>query len=282
MAAAGVLSAARLSGVALGAQRYVVFGAGAAGLGIDRQLRELLDEAGVPASEQRRRIAVLDSKGLIVEGGPTDRGYKSELAMPLAAAAELGLEAGMGLAQVVERFEPHGVIGTSGVPGTFTQPIVEMLARQHERPLILPLSNPTSLCEAVPVDLIRWSGGRAIVATGSPFAPVTYEGREHRIGQGNNVFVFPGLGFGAIAIGAREVTGEMLHAASRAVAAHVTAEDLALGLIYPPIDRLPTVTTAVARAVARAASPLSDAQVDAALEALAWSPEYPEIVAAAE
>jgi malic enzyme len=282
MAAAGALSAARISGVALGEQRYVVFGAGAAGLGIDRQLRELLGEAGVPAGEQRRRIAVLDSKGLIVEGGPTDHGYKAELAMPRAAAAELGLAAGMGLAQVVAQFAPHGVIGTSGVPRTFTQPIVEMLARQHERPLILPLSNPTSLCEALPVDLIRWSDGRAIVATGSPFEPVHYGGREYRIGQGNNVFVFPGLGFGSIAIGAREVTGEMLHAASRAVADHVTDEDLARGLIYPPIDRLPAVTAAVARAVARAASSGSDAQVDAALETLAWTPDYPEIVAASE
>jgi malic enzyme len=278
MAAAGVMGAARISGVPLRDQRFVVFGAGAAGLGIARQLLALLGDAGVAPAEAGTRIAVLDSHGLIVAGGSSDRGYKSELALPHAAAAAAGLAAGMLLPEVLERFRPHGLIGTSGVPGSFTRPMVELLARSHARPLILPLSNPTSLCEAVPADLIRWSGGRAIVATGSPFEPVTFEGREHRIGQGNNVFIFPGLGFGAIAIEAREITAAMLQAASRAVAEHVTDADLASGLIYPPIERLPMVSAAVARAVASAASTRSAADIDAALESLAWTPEYPEIV----
>jgi malate dehydrogenase (oxaloacetate-decarboxylating) len=222
---------------------------------------------------------VLDSRGLIVEGGATDHGYKSELALPRDAVAQAGLNAGMELQAVLERFRPHGLIGTSGVAGAFTEPMVELLSRIHSRPLILPLSNPTALCEAQPADLIRWSDGRAIVATGSPFDPVKFAGREHRIAQGNNVYIFPGLGFGAIAVEAREISPAMLRAASRAVADQVTPEDLASGLIYPPIERLPEVTSAVARAVACAAPSGSGADLRQALDALAWTPDYPEIVA---
>jgi malic enzyme len=206
---AGALSAARISGTAVREQRFVVFGAGAAGLGIFRQLHALLCDAGIADDAARRSLAVLDSRGLIVEGGETDHGYKSELALPRNAAAQTGLTAGMGLQAVLEHFRPHGLIGTSGVAGAFTQPMVELLARVHSRPLILPLSNPTALCEAQPADLIRWSGGRAIVATGSPFDPVTFAGRECRVAQGNNVFIFPGLGFGAIAVEAREISPAM-------------------------------------------------------------------------
>ena len=275
--AAGVLSAARLSGTAIRDHRFVVFGAGAAGLGIVRRLRSLLVDAGVDDDVARRSLAVLDSRGLIVEGGASDHGYKSELALPRNAAAQTALVAGMELQTVLERFRPHALIGTSGVAGAFTEPMVELMSRTHSRPLILPLSNPTALCEAQPADLIRWSGGRAIVATGSPFDPVTFAGREYRIAQGNNVFIFPGLGFGAIAVEAREVSPAMLRAATRAVADQVTTEDLASGLIYPPIERLPTVTSAVARAVAGAAASRSAADPDQALDALAWIPEYPEI-----
>lgn len=277
--AAGVLSAARLSGSAIREQRFVVFGAGAAGLGIVRQLRSLLCDAGVAEEVARRSVTVLDSQGLIVEGGASDHGYKSELALPRDAAVQTGLIAGMGLQSVLERFRPHALIGTSGVAGAFTEPMIELMVRTHARPLILPLSNPTVLCEAQPADLIRWTGGRAIVATGSPFEPVTFAGREHRIAQGNNAFIFPGLGFGAIAVDAREISPAMLRAAARAVADQVTTEDLASGLIYPPIERLPTVTSAVARAVARATPSRSAASPDQALDALAWTPEYPEIVA---
>jgi malic enzyme len=276
--AAGVLSAARLSGTAIRDQRFVVFGAGAAGLGIARELRSLLCDAGVADGVARRNIAVLDSRGLIAEGGATDHGYKSELALPGDAAAQEGLTAGMSLQTVLERFRPHGLIGTSGVAGAFTKPMVEVLSRAHSRPLILPLSNPTALCEAQPADLIRWSGGHAIVATGSPFDPVTFAGREHHIAQGNNAFIFPGLGFGAIAVEAREISPAMLRAASRAVADQVMPDDLAAGLIYPPIERLPAVTSTVARAVARAAPSRSAADPDKALDALAWTPAYPEIV----
>jgi malic enzyme len=278
-AVAGVVGASRLSRVPLREQRYVVFGAGAAGLGIARQLRALLVEEGLEPAAARTRVAALDSRGLLVEGGRFSSAYKAELALPGAAAASAGLAAGAGLEQVVERFAPHGLIGTSGVPGSFTRSVVERMAAQHAAPLILPLSNPTSLCEATPADVLAWSSGRAIVATGSPFPPVEYDGRPRHVGQGNNVFVFPGLGLGAIAASAQRVSPAMLRAASRAVAEALQPLELARGLIYPDISRLPEVAQAVARAVAAAAGAGTDLDVERALDELAWEPVYPDVVA---
>jgi malic enzyme len=278
-AVAGVVGASRLSHVPLREQRYVVFGAGAAGLGIARQLRALLVEEGLEPAAAHARVAALDSRGLLVEGARFSSAYKAELALPGAAAASAGLAAGASLEQVVERFAPHGLIGTSGVPGAFTRGVVERMAAQHAAPLLLPLSNPTSLCEATPADVLAWSGGRAIVATGSPFPPVEYDGRPRPVGQGNNVFVFPGLGLGAIAASAQRVSPAMLRAASRAVAESLQPGELARGLIYPDITRLPEVARAVARAVAAAAAAGKDLDVERALDELAWEPVYPDVVA---
>lgn len=279
LTAAGVIGAARVSGVPLGEQRFVVFGAGAAGLGIARQLRGLLVEEGLPADEIARRIATLDSRGLIVEGGPTASGYKQELALRRADVEALGLRGGAQLAEVVERFQPHALIGTSGVAGAFDEQVVAGMLRAHRRPLILPLSNPTSLAEGRPEDLLRWSDGRALVATGSPFDPVQHGGRTHVIGQANNVFIFPGLGLGALAARAPRVTAAMLRAAVRALAEATTTEELAEGRIYPAIDRLPVVARAVARAVAQASGSSSSAEIERDFADLAWVPEYPEVVA---
>ncbi|MFO1427743.1 MAG: oxaloacetate-decarboxylating malate dehydrogenase [Steroidobacteraceae bacterium] len=262
-AVAGVISAARLSGVPLQAQRFVVFGAGAAGLGIARQLRTLLAEAEraggrAPAARRLARQPRADRRGRRQRTG-----LQAGAGAAAGCATRIGLAHGASLGAVVERYAPHGLVGTSGVPHAFTEPVIRMLAGQHARPLVLPMSNPTTLCEAQPADVIRWSDGRAIVATGSPFGPVRHGGREYRIGQGNNVFVFPGLGLGAIATRAPRITAAMLKAAAAAVAANVTAEDLEHGLIYPPIERLPAVTAAVAQAVAAAAGTPAAADADA-------------------
>jgi malic enzyme len=277
--AAGVIGAARINGTPLRDHRFVVFGAGAAGLGIARQLRGLLAEEGLAQEEIARRIATLDSRGLIVEGGPTASGYKQELALRSADAEALGLQGGASLVDVVERFQPHALIGTSGVAGAFNEQIVRSMLRAHPHPLVLPLSNPTALAEGRPEDLIRWSNGRVLVATGSPFEPVQHEGRSYVIGQANNVFVFPGLGLGALAAQASRVTPAMLRAAVRALAESVTTEDLANGRIYPSIERLPAVTRSVARAVAQAVAGSLTPDVERAFADLAWVPEYPEVVA---
>lgn len=274
---AGVLSAARVSGTPIRDQRFVIFGGGAAGLGIARQLRELLVVEGCPPEEARARIAVLDSRGLIAEHAPPGAAYKLDLALPAAALAHYRLAAGAGLAEVVGRFQPHALIGTSGVPGAFTEDLVTELCRAHARPLILPLSNPTSLCEASPANLLRWSRGQAIVATGSPFEPVVYEGRTRPIGQGNNVFIFPGLGLGAIASQAPTVTAPMFYAAARALATAVSESELAEGLIYPRIERLPDVAQSVAAEVAKIGARTTGVDAQAELQKLRWEPAYPEI-----
>lgn len=277
--AAGVIGAARINGAPLRDHRFVVFGAGAAGLGIARQLRALLAEEGLAGDEIARRIATLDSRGLIVEGGPTASGYKQELALRRADAEALGLQGGASLLEVVERMQPHALIGTSGVAGAFNEQIVRSMLRTHARPLVLPLSNPTVLAEGRPEDLIRWSDGRVLVATGSPFDPVQHDGRTYVIGQANNVFVFPGLGLGALAAQAPRVTPAMLRAAVRALAESVTPVELADGRIYPAIERLPAVARAVARAVAQASAGSLTPEIECAFAELAWVPEYPEVVA---
>lgn len=277
VAVAGVLSAARLSGTPVAGQRFVIFGGGAAGLGIARQLRELLVAEGCPPEEARHRIAVLDSRGLIAENVLPNASYKLELALPVASLERHRLAAGAGLAEVLARFQPHALIGTSGVPGAFTEEMVRGLCQAHERPLILPLSNPTTLCEVAPADALRWSRGRAIVATGSPFEPVGCEGRERPIAQGNNVLIFPGLGLGAIAARAPSITPPMLYAAARAVADSLSEAELAADLIYPRIERLPEVARAVAAAVAQAGARVTGIDAAGALEKLYWEPAYPEI-----
>jgi malate dehydrogenase (oxaloacetate-decarboxylating) len=184
---------------------------------------------------------------------------------------------------VVKAVKPTMLIGTSGEPGTFTEEIVREMARHVERPLVFPMSNPTSKSEARPADVIAWTGGRALVATGSPFDPVRFEGRTFTIGQGNNVFVFPGMGLGVLVSEAREVTEALFAAAAEALAAEVRDEDLASGSLFPPIRDIRRVTARVAEAVVRQArdlgigKPIDDARIPAAVAAAMWNPAYPSM-----
>ncbi len=172
------------------------------------------------------------------------------------------------------------LIGASGHGGAFTEGMIREMARHTARPVIFPASNPTENSEATPEDLFAWTDGRCLVATGSPFPEVEYGGRRHKIGQGNNVFIFPGLGLGAIAVRARTVTDEMIDAASRALAEQVTPDERAAGLLFPAIGRLRAVSYAVALAVARQAvdSGVGTAGDDTLEDAIArsvWEPRYP-------
>jgi malate dehydrogenase (oxaloacetate-decarboxylating) len=278
---AGVLSALTSTGGALGAQRAVVHGAGAAGLGISRQLAEAIRAAGGIDFP----VATLDSRGLLVGDNFLDD-YKAELAWPadVAAARGFGAEAGADLAAVVERFKATILVGVSGQPGVFNERVVRAMAANTARPIIMPLSNPTDYAEARPEEILRWTDGKALVATGSPFADVVLEGRRHVIGQGNNVFIFPGLGLGALLSEARCVSEGMIAAAARTLAEVVRQESMGENRLYPPVARLRHCTRQVAAAVMRAASEeglcrsLTEAEMQARLEAARWEPEYPHYV----
>jgi len=279
---AGINSALRVLDERLAAQRIVIFGAGAAGLGVARQIKARLAEEGVPSADRSGAVAVLDRNGLIVDDGRIRDAYKRELAWPAALARRRGLDgnSGRSLHDVVRAYRPTVLIGLSGVAGSFDERVVREMAARVERPVIFPSSNPSSNSEAVPTDLYAWTEGRCLVATGSPYPDVEYAGRRIRVGQGNNVFVFPGLGLGALAVRAKRVTDRMTNAASKALAAQVTDAELAAGLLFPSVSRLRDVSFEVATAVAReairegvAAHPDND--IEHAVRTTAWEPTYP-------
>ncbi len=216
VAVAGIMAGCRATGVPLIEQRAVILGAGAAGIGIARLLRDALSRGGLSGERLAAAIANLDSRGLVVDDQEIPDEHKRPFAWPAALAERSGLGRGRprDLAAVVRAVKPTVLIGTSGEPGTFTELIVREMAAHVERPVVFPMSNPTSKSEAKPVDILNWTGGRALIATGSPFDPVPYGGRTIKIGQGNNAFVFPGVGLGVLVAEATEVTQAMFAAAA--------------------------------------------------------------------
>jgi malate dehydrogenase (oxaloacetate-decarboxylating) len=279
VAVAGIMAGGRLTGTPLRDQRIVILGAGAAGIGIARLLRAALIEEGCAGEALTRAIASLDSHGLLVDDHPIDV-HQRDFTWPRALAESMGLGAGQprDLAAVVRAVKPTVLIGISGQPGTFTEPVIRAMAAQVARPLVLPMSNPTSQCEATPAELLAWTEGRALVATGSPFPPVAFGGRMCRIGQGNNAFVFPGLGLGALLAEVREITDGMFAAAARRLADEVQDADLAAGSLFPPVAEIRRVTAAIAVAVIRQAQRegvgREIAEPAAAVAEAMWYPEY--------
>jgi malate dehydrogenase (oxaloacetate-decarboxylating) len=286
VALAGVLSGLRIAGGTLPEQRIVIHGAGAAGLGIARQIKAALAEAGLAPAEIHQCLAVLDSRGLLVDDKPFKDAYKSELAWEKSLADKYGLSDpdARQLEDVVQKYKPTVLIGTSGQAGAFTENIAKTMLAATARPIILPFSNPTDRAEATPSDLLHWTDGKALVAAGSPFEPVGYAGRIYKIGQGNNVFIFPGLGLGALLANSSVVTDEMVSAASLAAANSMTEQELADGMLFPEISRLRDVTKQVAHAVASKAiddgyANATKDDVEDRLENQLWQPDYPEIKA---
>lgn len=282
---AGVLSALRFKGEKLADQRIVIHGAGAAGLGIAVQIMDELSESDMDAEEISKRIAVLDSKGLVIDDRVPEDHYKQQLAWPRERAAQYGLDVNdPDLQMVVDKFKPTILIGSSGSPGAFDEAIVSSMIGHTERPIILPFSNPTSLSEAAPADLLKWSDGKALVATGSPYDPVEHNGKTHVIGQGNNVFIFPGLGLGALVAEARQVTDGMVSAAATALAKIVSDEELESGSLYPSVTRLREVSHHVALEVALRAisegvgASRTELELKIAIEEMSWEPVYPSYV----
>lgn len=285
VAAAGMMAGCRVTGIPLKEQRVVILGAGAAGVGIARLIRGTLERAGLKGEDLTRATANLDSQGLLVDDHAIKDVHKRPFAWPkaLAEAAGLGVGKPRDLEAVVRAVKPTVLIGTSGEPGTFTEGVIREMARHVERPVIFPMSNPTSKSEAKPVDVIAWTEGRALIATGSPFDPVPWEGRTIAIGQGNNAFVFPGIGLGVLISEAREVTGSMFSAAADRLAAEVHEADLASGSLFPPIRDIRRVTAAIAEAVVREArdagvgKPIPDAQIPELVASAMWNPDYPTL-----
>ena len=279
VAVAGMFAASRAAGRKLVDERLVIAGAGAAGVGIARLFRSALRREGLTGEPLLSAVALLDSKGLVVDAQDE---YRRDLAWTGDMASARGLRAGSSLLEVVRAAKPTALVGVSGVTGLFGEEVVRAMASHVERPAIFPLSNPTSKSEASPADVMAWTGGRALMATGSPFEPVDVDGRKVRIGQGNNVFVFPGVGLGVLVSEAREVTDGMFAAAADALAAQLPEEDLQAGSLFPRVSGLRKITAHVAEAVVRQA--VSDGVARsvpddpaATVAAAMWDPAYPAI-----
>ena len=283
---AAVLSGVAVSGVPLGEHRVVIFGAGSAGSGIARQLRDAMADSGLTPEEATARIWAVDRAGLLTDDMGDLRSFQRPFARPADEVAGWARNAisetssgVIPLDEVVRRVRPTVLVGTSTRTGAFTEAIVRAMAATCERPIILPLSNPTRLAEAVPADLLRWTDGRALVATGSPFEPVTFDRVTYVIGQANNALMFPGLGLGAVVAKATRVTDGMIIAAARALADRVDSSNPGASLL-PQINDVRETSTAVAVAVVRAAAEdgvaraIIEPDLDAQVRGSMWEPVY--------
>jgi len=279
---AAVLAAARATGVSLAEHRIVIFGAGTAGTGIADQLTAAMLADGLSEDQARQRFWAIDRAGLLTSATTGLGAEQRRYARPETEVAGWQRDdsiGGAGLAEVVRRVHPTILIGTSTRAGAFTEPVIRDMAAHCTRPVILPMSNPTPLSEAVPGDLIRWTDGRALVATGSPFPPVDYRGVRYVIGQANNALIFPGMGLGVIAARATQVTDNMLAAAAHAVSGLVDTATPGAPLL-PEVEAMRETSVAVAAAVARAATvdgvagASLDGDLPSRIRALMWEPVY--------
>jgi malate dehydrogenase (oxaloacetate-decarboxylating) len=290
---AGILTAMRIKLEKLEDQVFLVHGAGAGGVGVAEQIGTALVEAGLTEEEAKDRIFTLDSRGVVTSDRDIEE-YKLKFAKDKEKFSWLNDPANLSLLEAVKKAGVTVLIGTSGQGGCFTQEVVEAVAANTDRPVIMPLSNPTSMTEALPEDIYRWTDGKALVATGSPFDPVVHNGVTHHIGQCNNVFVFPGVGLGVLGSGAREVLPQFFTAAAHAVSSCVSKAEMDEGFLVPAVNTLKDVSGKVALAVAMSAvkSGVSrpcvfstfqhqkdEARMSELLRKMRWDPEYLPIVA---
>ncbi len=277
----GIYSSLRITKRRLRDETIVIAGAGASSEGISGLIVSALGEEGLSVPEARRRIWWIDSQGLVVKGRPKLGDRKAvyardpqEITFPVQDRGKIALE------EVVKGSKATILLGTSATPGLFTEPIVRAMAGNVERPLVFPLSNPTSKAECTAENAIRWSDGRALVATGSPFDPVTHGGRTYRIGQCNNAFVFPGVGLGVWVGRVRRITDPMFLAAAKAFANCVEPSDLEMCSLYPRLERIRDISHSVACAVIRRAiaeeqaDPSVNEKLEERVREAMWFPDY--------
>jgi malate dehydrogenase (oxaloacetate-decarboxylating) len=267
---AAALAAMRVAGTRAREQRVVIFGSGTAGVGIADQLREGMVNDGLSQPDATRRVWCVDRQGLLFDDMSDLRDFQRPYARSRAEVEAWGPDSTISLLETVAHAHPTILVGTSTQGGAFTEAVVREMAKHTERPIIFPLSNPTELIEAVPADVIKWTDGRGLVGTGTPWGPVSYKGTEYEIGQANNALIYPGIGLGTIVARASHVTDGMLLAASEAIAGLVDSHRLGAAIL-PDVENLRASSATVAVAVARQAVTDGVAQVKLSLEEPAWS-----------
>lgn len=272
---AGLLAAMKVLGSTLNEQRVVILGAGSSAIGICDQIVAAMLQAGHAEQDAKRKLWLVDSKGLVHDGRSNLESSKQKYAQPAASVKVAGLS----FLDVVKNVHPTILIGTSGQHGAFSEDVVREMAKHIERPVIFPLSNPTSKSEATPSDLLNWTAGRALIATGSPFPAVSHNGRLITIGQCNNAFIFPGVGLGVIAAGARRVTDAMFSAAARVLSEFSPALSNPDGPLFPPLENVREISyrvalTVGAEAVRAGSTSISFDALEHAVTNKMWTPQY--------
>jgi malate dehydrogenase (oxaloacetate-decarboxylating) len=280
---ASVFSGLKVTGQRFADQRLVVYGAGTAGTGMADQIHAAMVRDGVSSDQAARQVWLVDVNGLVTDDMADLPDYQQPYARPAAEVKDWSTKPGapIDLLTTVQRVKPTILIGTSTNSGAFTKEVVEALSAGVERPILLPLSNPTSQIEVLPAQAVPWSKGKALIATGIPVPPVEYDGVTYTIGQANNALLYPGLGLGTIVSGAMHVTAGMLLAAAEAVAGQVSVAAPGASLL-PPVDNLRASSATVAVAVAKAAADdgvntVKHDNLVQAVEDAMWQPVYPEI-----
>ena len=276
-----LIAASRAAGKQLKDQTIAFLGAGSAGCGIAEQIVAQMVVEGLSDAEARARVYMVDRFGLFTSNQPNLLDFQRKLAQSPDRVAHWGNPEGViSLLDVIQNAKPTVLIGVSGQPGLFTEEVIKTLAANCERPIVLPLSNPTSQVEAFPADILEWTEGKALIATGSPFEPVNYQGKLYNISQCNNSYIFPGIGLGVIAAGATRVTDSMLIASSNALAdCSPLLQDPNADLL-PDLNEIQQVSKFIAFRVAKAAmdagvaAVMSDEALREAIEANFWKPEY--------
>jgi malate dehydrogenase (oxaloacetate-decarboxylating) len=276
-----LLSAITVTGIPLSEQRVAFFGFGGAGLGIAQLIWSVIRDAGLSEQEAYRRFYAVDRDGLLVQGGEGIRAEQAPFARQKSDVSgwQISNPKEIGLLDVVRNARPTVLIGVSGQAGSFTEEIIRTMAKHTERPVIFPLSNPTSRCEATPQQLVNWTGGRALIGTGSPFGPCQYDGREIHIDQTNNSYIFPGLALGTISAKARHISDAMIKTAAMALAELAPTKQSKNANLLPPLASIRSVSLAIAKAVGNQAiqegfATVDEAQFEQELAANVWEPVY--------
>jgi malate dehydrogenase (oxaloacetate-decarboxylating) len=277
-----LLAAVNVTGVPMREQRIAILGAGGAGTGIGSLLLRAMVEDGLPEDEARRRFYLVDRDGLLAEGMAGLLPFQKPFVQSKDGLQDWRLErAGtISLMDVINNARPTVLIGVSGRPGAFSEPAIRSMAASVARPVIFPLSNPTSRAEAIPQDLMTWTDGKALIGTGSPFPPVLRNGSFVRVDQTNNSYVFPGIGLAAIAVRAKRISDRMLMAAARALTHLSPARQDPMANLLPPVTEAREVSARVAETVAMQAckegltEPIGAAEIFRRIEAKIWTPVY--------